>query len=44
MGIKITSLTADGVNTRSLSELTESERVELEWALMNGAGKFEKGN
>ena len=44
MGITITSFSEEGATTRSLSELSESERVELEWALMNGAGKFEKGN
>lgn len=44
MGIQISRLTENGVETRDLSELTADERLDLEWALMNGAGKFEKGN
>lgn len=43
MGIQISTLTENGVITRPLSEISETERIELEWALMNGAGKFEKG-
>lgn len=44
MGISISTISENGVTTRDLSELTEAERLDLEWALMNGAGKFEKGN
>jgi len=44
MGIEIISFSENGATIRPLSELSEAERLEIEWALMNGAGTFEKGN